>query len=229
MYGGYRDRGSRQAMDRETAFNFLCRMAEAIAKTFGRNCETLVQDMSKPDHPILAIYNGHVTGRKVGSTVDVFGSSGERNEAVFSGDDFVNHLVVTPLGQHIKSTSVHLQGKDYHYALGINFDFSAFNMARHVIGDLVTVAEDLQSAIAQAGQLGQIFNACVAAVGKPVSEMKRDDRVRLVGLMKNSGAFEIQKSVPFMASRLNVSRNTIYHYLNETKTTSKANEGLPDD
>ena len=51
--------------------------------------------------------------------------------------------------------------------------------------------------------------------------MKRDDRVRLVGLMKNSEALR-SKSVPFMASRLNVSGTNLL--LNETKTTSKANE-----
>lgn len=50
-------------MDREEAFEFLDRTARGIAEMFGSTCETLVHDMGDPRHPILSIYNGHVSGR----------------------------------------------------------------------------------------------------------------------------------------------------------------------
>lgn len=213
-------------MEKTRVLDFLCRAAEAIALTFGSNCETLVHDMSKPDHPILAIYNGHVSGRKVGSTVDIFGSSGEPDETVFSGRDFINHLVVTSLGQHIKTTTVHVKGEDYHYALGINFDFTGLKAANRVIDDLIAVDSDLQSAIYQTGQLNLLFDTCVAAIGKPISDMEKGDRLRLIALMKDKGAFKIQKSVPFVAKMLNVSRNTIYHYLRDIQDAHETDEVL---
>ena len=52
-------------MDREEAFEFLDRTARGIAEMFGSTCETLVHDMGDPSHPILSIYNGHVSGRTV--------------------------------------------------------------------------------------------------------------------------------------------------------------------
>ena len=55
-------------MNRDEAFEFLDRTARGIAETFGSNCETLVHDMSIPSHPILVIYNGHISGRSAGST-----------------------------------------------------------------------------------------------------------------------------------------------------------------
>lgn len=45
-------------MTYEEAFEFLDRTAKGIAQMFGSSCETLVHDMSVPDHPILSIYNG---------------------------------------------------------------------------------------------------------------------------------------------------------------------------
>ena len=60
-------------MTREEAFDMLDRMAKGIAEMFGSNCETVINDLTDPLHPILAIYNGHVSGRSVGSTQDVTG------------------------------------------------------------------------------------------------------------------------------------------------------------
>lgn len=205
----------RERVERATVFQFLRRMAEGIARTFGRNCETLIHDMTKPDHPILVIHNGHVTGRTVGSVVDIFGSSEQKDDTVFTGADFVNHVVVTPQGRHIKTTTMHFRGEDYHYALGINFDFTAFVSADRAIADFTAFDSDLQSAITQVGQLNRIYEQCVAALGKPVSQMQTQDRMRLIAMMRQRDAFRIQKSVPFISAKLRVSRNTIYKYLRE--------------
>ncbi len=51
-------------MTRDEAFEFLDRAARGIAEMFGSSCETLVHDMGVPTHPILSIYNGHVSGRR---------------------------------------------------------------------------------------------------------------------------------------------------------------------
>ena len=39
-------------MEKEQALEFLCRVAEGIAETFGNSCEALIQDMSQKNHPI---------------------------------------------------------------------------------------------------------------------------------------------------------------------------------
>lgn len=51
------DNSKKQILD------FLMRTAEGLSKMFGHSCETLIHDMSKPGHPIIAIFNGHVSGR----------------------------------------------------------------------------------------------------------------------------------------------------------------------
>ena len=67
-------------MNREEMLNFLKNEARGISVMFGPNCETIVHDMTRPGHPILAIFNGTVTGREVGSTADIFGDIGDYDE-----------------------------------------------------------------------------------------------------------------------------------------------------
>lgn len=45
----------------------LCQIAKGIAAQFGSHCEVVVHDLTRhADHTIVAIENGHVSGRKVG-------------------------------------------------------------------------------------------------------------------------------------------------------------------
>lgn len=204
-------------MNREQAFEFLDRLARGISETFGSNCETLVHDMSIPSHPILSIYNGHVSGRSVGSTVDILGNESELDEEALQ-TDLVNLYASTPSGQQLKSSTFHLMGEDYNLALGINFDYSPLVYANKVLVDLMNADADLRSALwsfADTSTLSDILEECLAAVGKPVSALGKADRLKVIALLRQRNAFSFQKAVPQVAQRLGVSRYTIYKYLSE--------------
>ena len=203
-------------MTYEEAFEFLDRTAKGIAQMFGSSCETLVHDMSVPDHPILSIYNGHVSGREVGSTMDIMGVGQDLDEEARK-TDFVNLYATTPAGQQIKSSTFHLIGEDYDLALGINYDFTSLVFANRVLLDLMSADADLQSAMWHGGegQLDQVFEECLAAVGKPVNALNKRDRMKIIALLDQKNAFSFRKSVPFAAKRLQVSRYTVYKYLGE--------------
>ena len=203
-------------MTREEAFEFLDRTAKGIAEMFGPSCETLVQDMGNPRHPILSIYNGQVSGREVGSTLDILGSDKVLDAATLA-NDFVNLYATTPSGQQIKSSTFHMVGEDYDLALGIDFDFTVLSFANRTLMGLMNAEADLQSALwaGGAGQMNQIFEECLTALGKPIEGLGKKDRMRLVALMDQKNAFSFRKSVPFVASRLKVSRYTVYKYLDE--------------
>lgn len=203
-------------MTREEAFEFLDRTARGIAEMFGPSCETLVQDMGDASHPILSIYNGQVSGREVGSTQDILGSNKELDATTLS-TDFVNLYATTPSGAQVKSSTFHLVGEDFDLALGIDFDFTSLVFANRTLMGLMSADADLQSAMwtGGSGQLYQIFEECLSALGKPVEELNKKERMKLVALMDQKNAFSFRKSVPFVASRLRVSRYTVYKYLDE--------------
>ncbi len=211
-----RTKGEMERVTREEAFEFLDRTARGVAEMFGPACETLVQDMGDVNHPILSIYNSQVSGREVGSTQDILGSDKVLDAATLS-NDFVNLYATTPSGAQVKSSTFHLRGEDFDLALGIDFDFTSLAYANRTLMGLMSADADLQSALWSGGasQLYQIFEECLAALGKPVEGLNKKERMRLVALMDQKNAFSFRKSVPFVASRLKVSRYTVYKYLDE--------------
>ena len=203
-------------MTREEAFEFLDRTARGIAEMFGSSCETLVHDMGVPSHPILSIYNGHVSGRTVGSTLDILGTDRELEPEARTSDQ-VNLYATTPSGAQIKSSTFHPIGEDYNLALGINFDYTSLVYANRILVDLMSAEADLKSALWQGGDsaLSDLFDECLAALGKPVDALGKADRLKLVAMLEQKNAFSYRKSVPFVSRRLGVSRYTVYKYLDE--------------
>jgi len=208
-------------MDKKNAFESLCRMAEGIAVMFGSTCETLVHDMSVPNHPILAIYNAHVSGRKVGSKEDIFGSDVDVDR-MYTSQDYVNHLVVTPDGKYIKSSTWNFAGEDYHYALGINFDFTALVSSNNMLAELTNVGPELGVAISEVREthLKDIYEECAANFGKPVEKLNQLERLKLISMLDQKNFFNLQKSVPFIAEKLKLSRYTIYKYIKKISENS---------
>ena len=204
-------------MTRDEAFEFLDRTARGIAEMFGSSCETLVHDMGVPTHPILSIYNGHVSGREVGSTMDIMGIGLELDEQAATTDQ-VNLAATTPDGRQTKSSTFHMIGEDYNLALGINFDYTSLVFANRILEDLMSARSDLRSALWQPGdsrQLADLFDQCVASLGKPLDALTKKDRLKVISLLRERSAFSYRKSVPYVAGRLGVSRYTIYKYLEE--------------
>ena len=67
----------------------------------------------------------------------------------------------------------------------------------------------------------EILKSTVAEVlkkfDKPISIMKKQDKLKLVKLLDEAGIFGIKNSHNYVASVLNTSRYTIYNYLNEIR------------
>ena len=217
-------------MHREEMLAFLKNEASGIAKMFGPNCETIVHDMTRPGHPILAIYNGTVTGREVGSTADIFGDIGDYDETVYKNKDYTNQLVLSRDGRTLKSSTFNIVGNDFHFALGINMDITNMVRATQMLSEMSATSGDLQQTLMQdaRSQLEELLRECVSAVGKEPEAMKKTDRMRIIRMLYKRRAFTYQKSVAIVAERLNVSRYTVYKYMHELEEAEKKGEHLTD-
>ena len=218
-------------MNRDEMLAFLRNEARGIAAMFGPSCETLVHDMTRPGHPILAIYNGTVTGREVGSTADIFGDIGDYDESVYKNKDYTNQLVLSRDGRTLKSTTFNVVGEDFHFALGINMDITHMVRATQMLTELTTTSGDLQQTLMQdaRSQLEELLRECISAVGKEPEAMKKTDRMRIIRMLYKRRAFTYQKSVAIVAERLNVSRYTVYKYMHELEEAEAAGSVAADD
>ena len=204
--------------------NFLKNEARGISVMFGPNCETIVHDMTRPGHPILAIFNGTVTGREVGSTADIFGDIGDYDESIYQNKDYINQMVLSRDGRTLKSSTFNIVGEDYHFALGINLDITNMVRAGQMLSELTATSGDLQQTLMQdaRSQLEELLRECISAVGKEPEAMKKTDRMRIIRMLYKRRAFTYQKSVAIVAERLNVSRYTVYKYMHELEEAEAA-------
>ena len=200
----------------------LGQIAKAIAATFGSHCEVVVHDVSgKGNHStIVAIENGHVTGRKVGD-----GASQVVLEQGLNADaqpvDRLCYLTKTPDGKVLKSTTVFLRGKNgrVNAILGINYDISGLLVAEAALHGLTATAEtergEPQKIVNVNDLLDELIEQSVKLVGKPVELMNKDDKMKAVGFLSQSGAFLVTKSGDKIAKFFGISKYTLYSYIDK--------------
>ena len=99
-----------------------------------------------PEHSIVIIENGHVTGRKVGD-----GASHVAMEQVRNADaqpmDHLSYLTKTPDGKILKSSTMYIRGKGGKVVaiLGINYDISSLLMVESAVRELTAAGDSTQT------------------------------------------------------------------------------------
>lgn len=200
---------------------FLDRLAKGLAAFFGPQCETIVQEFHEDSVLNLSIYNGHVSGREAGSTRGIFDDSVDHHSLHITTDEDVNNQAVQLRGgRSIKSATFFITADGVCYGLGINYDttitkkveslLSQFNTAEGKLFDSLQKPVDPKNSSVE-----NLFDNAMSQVGKPVGAMKKADRILLVRILKDTPFFDLQKSVPYLAEHLQVTKFTIYKYLNE--------------
>jgi DNA binding protein with HTH domain len=67
------------------------------------------------------------------------------------------------------------------------------------------------------GDLGRLLQDLAAELGGPLRDLPRPQKQRAVRLLEERGAFTYRKSAETVAEALNVSRFTVYNYLNRDR------------
>ena len=204
-------------MKSDEMFNNLCQIAKMISDTLGTGCETVIHDCQHYENFIVAIYNGHVSGRKKGDRTYVTGDPVPEDafQNIDPGTSYINCQVVTTGGKTIKSSTVYFKSETYHYGLGINFDISQYVGMRDTLDQLISTSTKLTEELHSRQNINQIINECIGVVGIPVEKMGKYDRMRIIQMLYERNVFQMQKAVPYVAERLNISRFTVYNYLKE--------------
>lgn len=212
-------------MNKTNAFDFLCRSAEGIAKMFGKYCETVVQEVIGQEIRIVAIYNGHVSGRKVDSTRSIYGDDVSADDFDFSklSQDSSNQLVTLSNGKVIKSSSYYLRGADFTYILGINYDITLMEQIRNYAEDVSQTESDFLGSlqVKKENSLDALYEEALVMVNKPAQSFRKADRQTLIRLLNEKNFFGLSKCIPFLSEKLDVSKYTIYKDLNELEITSQ--------
>lgn len=201
----------------------LKQIAKGVAQQFGPNCEVVVHSMDEQDDvfnsSIVAIENGHVSGRQLGD-----GPSHAVLDALQNGrevSDHIGYLTKTKDGKILKSSTVYLRGprEKIQYIFSVNLDISGLLMIENSLKPFITVeqlsAEREPDRIVQSvGELlDELIEESTRLVGKPVALMAKEDKIRAIQFLNKSGAFLITKSGDKISKYFGISKYTLYSYI----------------
>lgn len=210
--------------------SFYIKLAKGIACHFGSNCEVVVHDLSAKDHShsIVAIENGHVSGRHVGDgpsrvVLETLQNKGKKVEDRFS------YLTKTSDGKILKSSTFYLQDDNGEVVgiFGINYDitlilaleetmqsFTTTSLKNEVVKeDPELISNDVMSL------LDLLIEQSVKLVGKPAALMTKEDKIKAIKYLDESGAFLVKKSGQRVCKYFGISKYTLYSYIDESKSS----------
>ncbi|MDO5135287.1 MAG: helix-turn-helix transcriptional regulator [Eubacteriales bacterium] len=207
--------------------SILKQIAQDLASQFGPDCEIVIHDLKtkEPEHSIVFIINGHVTGRSIGdgpsdAVFDVVRNKGKKDK---EPTDHSGYLMKTSDGKILKCTTSYIRDDEgtIHYVFGINFDITKLTMIENALHSLIT-PQDREEKPKQITHnvndlLDRLIEESVVLVGKPVALMNKEDKVTAIQFLNDSGAFLITKSGDKVANFFGISKYTLYSYIDVNK------------
>lgn len=210
-------------------------VAELIARTFP-DAEVVLHDLSLPQHSVIYVANGTVTGRKVGQTFHHL-----IEKAVFAGnpeDGVVDNYTFEKDGRQIRSSSLLIRNeqKELIGALCINIDTTQasalLNLAQGLLtgrrADTNLGSKTLPDSSEQRcpvtveknneESVRQFVNNMVDSMIRELElegKHTKEDRLELIRFMDERGVFLVKGSMEYVAGKLGLSKVTLYGYLDK--------------
>ncbi len=204
----------------------LTTLVEILAKHFGQKCEVVLHDYSKPiDQTIVAIENGHVTKRKVGGHGTNLGLAVMRGTETSAYKS--NYLTQTADGKMLRSSTVYIRNR-LGKAIGsicINNDITELLMAEKALSETINHPQKAAEQV-YTDDVNELLNMLIRQsidyVGVPVALMDKEQKVKGLKYLDKKGAFLIKKAGDKIAKFYDISKYTIYNYLE----SESDNDGL---
>ena len=176
----------------------------------------MLHDFRQPERSIIAVA-GDVTGRKPGGSVTQIGLSIMR-EGDAAKDNYT-YVTSAPNGLILKSVTVPLRDEVNHVfgALCVNIDITEFWVMGQSIQALVGTNEQAPKPVTFVddidGVIGDVLKEETKLLGRPLAELSREERLRLLKALEFRGVFSLKRSIPQIAAHLGLSRATLYNDL----------------
>lgn len=216
--------------DKDQLIHILSNVIDALTCIVGQNIEVILHDLSQPKHSIIKILNGHVSGRKLGSSVlqspeSDLGFLGllkdeknDNNRSIV----FKNYKTKSASGKLLTSSSIIYKDHNHEPVLAIcfNADQQSIEFAQQFISQLLPKEQTL--AVEDTGytlqeKINSIIKKVIPPAGILQSKVTKKEKIHIVKMMKEHGLFLVRGGMDAAAKALGVTRYTIYNYLDEVK------------
>ncbi len=209
----------------------LKRMLLMIASHMGSSCEVVLHDLTNGyESTIVEIVNGHVTSRRVGDCGSNLGLEVLRGKSKY-GDRY-NYITQNAEGRILRSSTMYIRDDKGEVigALCLNYDITDLMLVNKTVQEFIGFSfEEMEKTekvdeyfVNNVGDLIARFLAeCQAMIGKPVALMSREDKIRGVEFLDKKGVFLITKAGDKVCEYLNISKHTLYQYLDVARNKTE--------
>lgn len=211
-------------------------LVDYLGKVLGPDYEIVLHDLTQSNKEVVAIANGHISGRTVGSPLTNTALRLIKSKAYMSEDFLINYNGEAENGHLIRSSTMFI--KNNHGVLEgllcINFDDSRFSnlssrlfellhgsdfihnlqnkpSTQHSVPISLNSAEKFPTDIAKLMQ--QIFEDVMKEVDTPPERLTQDEKITIISQLDKHGLFRLKGAIPFTAKHLACSSSSIYRYL----------------
>lgn len=199
-------------------------VAKLISQTFGSHCEVIIHDFSKPQNSVVYTENNVVTNRNIGESFTEYFVKEVLLSRKFNNDCCANYIMEGKDGKKIKSSTALIRDLNEKVigALCVNIDLTHISQFMEELGGLIGLPESMAPAAEEVEVVPSILEIVDDIIDKTIGDqdvenMSRDQKISLIRFMNDRHIFTIKGTLDKVADRMNVSKVTVYSYLDEIK------------
>jgi len=210
--------------------DYYKKLVDFLGQVLGEHGEVVLRDCRKPNHDIIAIANGHVSGRTIGAPITDFTLSVLANEEWKEKDYVVNYVGKAAPNKNLRSSTFFIREEgELIGQLCINIDMGPYeqvmNSIRALSGIGLIHGLDTEGVVCEgpvenfsADVTGDVMSkAVVQVVGSSDAivreRLTQEDRIQIVEGLNQAGLFQIKGAVSQVAEYLYCSEASVYRYL----------------
>ena len=207
---------------------------KAIGAHFGPDCEVVLHDFTNGyESCIVAIENGHVTGRTVGSSITSSGLEALTKDPDQLGDGLYNYVSTGSDGRLIRSSTALLRDETGKVmgSVCLNQDISQLLQAEKILHSLTRLEPGQHMGEVFAQNVDDLLDhyllQCARLTGRTPGTMNKEEITRSLEFLESKGVFRIKKSGDRVCETFGITKYQLYHQLDLIR--SRAGEGGGED
>ena len=211
-------------MNNDEILNLYKPLVPCIAELMGPECEVLLHDVFHPKESVIAISNGHLSGRDIGSPLTDFAKQMIQDNR-YSEKQYLANYSGSSKGKEFVSSTYFIKNEGQIIGmLCINRDMSLIKDVFHMLEavkerfnlnpmdeEVVEVLDDMP--VDQ--MLEHMIKNAINQYGRNPKRLTKNEKMAIVNQLKAQGAFHMKGAVGEIARQLDVSEPTVYRYLNK--------------
>ncbi len=217
-------------------------MVDFISDILGNNCEVVLHDLNNPEESIVAIRNGHLSGRKLGGPLTDLVLKVIKNRS-YEEQPYVANYKAAGSQKKFRSSSYFIKNLESQIigVLCVNIDIEPYICVKAImdsltvtrsLGALASVVPEVEAGAPGIGTNGNADEKFYSSIDDMLDSMIQEEisianfvparmtvgeKVEVVQRLNEKGTFQLKGAVAKVAKAFGVSEPTVYRYLNMRK------------